>query len=59
MDVNQRFLRRIFLLDNLDLLLRESYYHRNHDDDEELVPVFHLWNWDESEGVVRLEDDSS
>lgn len=59
MDVEQRFLRRLHLLDNLELLLRESYYHRNHKEDERLTPVFSVWDWDEKEGSVRLEDDST
>lgn len=57
MDANQRFLRRLHLLDNLDMLLRESRYHRNHKEDERLTPVFQVWNWDDEEGAVRIKDD--
>jgi len=45
----QRFLRRKFLTENIDFLLRESNYHRNNDIDEAL-PGQQLWKMDEEEG---------
>lgn len=49
LDAQQRFLRRGYLLDNIDLFLRESKYHRTHDDVEDIEGVT-VWRWDETEG---------
>ena len=50
MDKQQRFLRRLHLMEHLDILLRESAYHRNYDEEEKLsgIPV---WKWDSDEGI--------
>jgi len=49
MEPQQRFLRRKFLLENVDRFLRESIYHRTHDEEEDL-PGVDVWYWDDSEG---------
>lgn len=49
MDVNQRFLRRQFLLENIEMWLAESIYHRKFDVDEDLEHTA-IWTWDELEG---------
>lgn len=53
MDLTERFLRRLALLDDIDVLHRESRYHRTHDDVEEL-PAVTVWQWDDPEGVARV-----
>lgn len=53
MDLQQRFLRRKWLLDSVPLLLRESIYHRTWDAEEEL-PSIQLWKLDEEEGQVHV-----
>lgn len=50
MDGQQRFLRRKFLAANLEIFLRESAYHRNNDEAEEL-PAINVWKWDSPEGA--------
>ncbi len=50
MDAQQRFLRRQYLNNNLDIFLRESAYHRNNDEAEKL-PATQVWQWDEPEGA--------
>lgn len=57
----QRILRRLHLMDSMPLMLRESRYHRDNDEEEDLPSVV-LWKWDEEEGEVvvwTLEDDNS
>jgi hypothetical protein len=48
-DSQQRFLRRKHLLDNMDIYLRESNYHRSLDEDEELQGEI-LWRLDKELG---------
>lgn len=50
MDAQQRFLRRKYLIENLEILLRESAYHRTNDDAEKL-PGIEVWQWDQPEGA--------
>lgn len=54
----QRFLRRIALLDKLDDFMRESAYHRNHDE-EEALPVATLWVADSDIGELVISDDNT
>lgn len=49
MDAQQRFLRRIFLQQNLDLFLREANFHRSHHDDQNRSGM-RVWHWQEEEG---------
>lgn len=49
MEVQQRFLRRKTLIENTDLFLRESVYHRTHGASERLEGIV-VWRWDEVEG---------
>lgn len=53
MDAQQRFLRRSYLNDNIEVFLRESNYHRSNDDAEDLVGL-PIWKWDEEEGSGEL-----
>lgn len=45
---NQRFLKRLWLLDNLPLLLRDAIYHRAYEEEEKLPGVV-LWKTDDEE----------
>lgn len=48
-DVEQRFLGRIYLKDQMDLIIRESVYHRNFREEENLKSV----------AIWKLDDESS
>lgn len=48
-ETKQRLLRRQWLFANLDLLLREVAYHKEHEADE-LLPGYTLWKLGEALG---------
>lgn len=52
MDSHQRFMRRNFLFENMEIMLRESAYHRTHDEDEKL-PAIPVWRWGSVEGEAN------
>lgn len=54
MDKTERFARRLYLMEHMDLWLKESAYHRAHEDDENIEPNLSLWSWGEEEGVVSV-----
>jgi len=49
MDVQQRFLRRRFLIESIEIFIRESVYHRTHHEAENTKGV-PIWEWDNEEG---------
>lgn len=55
MDRDQRFLKRLYLMERMDLWLRELVYHRTNDDNEELLPQIPFWKWGEEEGQGKLD----
>lgn len=59
METKQRFLRRIYLLNIMDHILKEARYHKDNDEAEAL-PGKQIWKWDDEEGMVYVgdEDDS-
>lgn len=46
---SENFLKRLSLLNDMDKIMREAIYHRNHDEDEKLDGM-RIWHWDEPEG---------
>lgn len=48
-----RLLKRKYLLDNLPLILREIYYHRDHEDDEKM-PFAILSHIDNDSGKLKI-----
>lgn len=55
MNKSQRFLRRIYLLESMDVMLREAKYHRDNDE-AEATPSVQLWKMGEEEGEAKLTD---
>ena len=55
MDRQQRFLKRLHLMERIDLWLREAAYHRQHHEDHQLLPQIPVWNWGEEEGQGNLD----
>lgn len=49
MESEQRFLRRIFLQENLTLFLREANFHRTHHEAQQIDGI-KVWHWQEEEG---------
>lgn len=47
------FLRRLWLWEHKDLLLKEAAYHRGFDE-EEALPGYTLWRLDEATGRVEV-----
>lgn len=57
-DVKQRFLRRLWLLEHIPLLLREAQYHKQHQAAES-APSIALWRSGEPEGTAKVREDNS
>lgn len=53
MDSQDRFIKRLYLIEHLDLWLREAAYHRAHDELEDL-PWKAMWKRDEDVAPLRL-----
>lgn len=58
MDVLQRFLKRIHLINSMDLILREAKYHRDNNDAEQL-PEIQVWRKGEEVGEAKVLDEDS
>jgi hypothetical protein len=52
-DTQQRFLRRIYLLDIMSEILVEARYHKLHDSSED-YPALLLWKWDGRNAALTI-----